>query len=64
LIVGLTAGDRERQARALLLASLVYVDGVVLCDPNTADQVLSALQPNVSIEFHKGQVSAYPLQSA
>jgi D-beta-D-heptose 7-phosphate kinase/D-beta-D-heptose 1-phosphate adenosyltransferase len=51
LVVALTNPDAESQSRALLLASLVTVDAVVICEAQTADEVRAALKPDVRIEL-------------
>jgi D-beta-D-heptose 7-phosphate kinase / D-beta-D-heptose 1-phosphate adenosyltransferase len=51
LVVALKNPDAESQARALLLASLVTVDAVVICDAQTADDVHATLKPDVCMEL-------------
>jgi D-beta-D-heptose 7-phosphate kinase/D-beta-D-heptose 1-phosphate adenosyltransferase len=44
--------DGDQQARAFLLASLVYVDGVVICDsPSAAEQLQEAVAPDLLAPF-------------
>jgi D-beta-D-heptose 7-phosphate kinase/D-beta-D-heptose 1-phosphate adenosyltransferase len=58
LIVGLAVRDsaspasqkispQAAHARAFLLASLVHVDAVVICDPESPDEVMQVLRPNL-----------------
>ena len=53
LVVALAEPDREKQARAYLLASLAAVDAVVVCDSQSVSQVLEALAPDLQIPFPK-----------
>jgi D-beta-D-heptose 7-phosphate kinase/D-beta-D-heptose 1-phosphate adenosyltransferase len=55
LVVALKNPDAESQARALLLASLVTVDAVVICDAQTADDVHAALKPDVRMELPEAE---------
>ena len=49
--VALTQPDREKSARAFLLASLAFVDAVVICDSHSVVQVAEALAPDLQIPF-------------
>jgi D-beta-D-heptose 7-phosphate kinase/D-beta-D-heptose 1-phosphate adenosyltransferase len=51
LVVALTQPDREKQARAFLLASLAFVDAVVICDSHSVAQLAEALAPDLPILF-------------
>lgn len=53
LIVGLQAGSGSSgnlQERALLLASLLHVDAVVVCDAQSPQELAQALEPSVVME--------------
>lgn len=49
LIVGLAVEDNSNSshARAFLLASLVAVDAVVICDPQSPDELMQELRPDL-----------------
>jgi D-beta-D-heptose 7-phosphate kinase/D-beta-D-heptose 1-phosphate adenosyltransferase len=51
MVVALTQPDREKYARAFLLASLAAVDAVVICDSHSVTQVAEALAPDLQIPF-------------
>ena len=59
LVVALTQPDREKPARAFLLASLVFVDAVVVCDSHSATQVAEALAPDLQIHFPSAAAGAH-----
>ena len=50
-MIALAQPDREKQARAFLLASLAFVDAVVICDSHSVAQVVEALAPDLQILF-------------
>ena len=50
--------DRDKQARAFLLASLAFVDAVVLCDSHSVAQVAEALAPDLQIPFPSAAAGA------
>lgn len=49
LVVGLnvSGASKDLYARAFLLASLVHVDAVVICDTESLDELIEALKPDV-----------------
>lgn len=49
--IGRQALLKDQHARALLLASLVYVDAVIMCDPPPPDQLMEALRPSLLAQF-------------
>ncbi len=49
VVAALTQPDREKHARAFLLASLALVDAVVICDSQSVAQVVEALAPDLQI---------------
>jgi len=51
VVIALTQPDREKHARAFLLASLAFVDAVVICDSHSAVQAAEALGPDLQIPF-------------
>jgi D-beta-D-heptose 7-phosphate kinase/D-beta-D-heptose 1-phosphate adenosyltransferase len=58
VIAALTQPDREKHARAFLLASLAFVDAVVICDSHSAAQVAEALAPDLQIPFPSAAAGA------
>jgi len=58
LVVALTQPDREKHGRAFLLASLAFVDAVVICDSQSAAQVAAALAPDLQIQFPSAAAGA------
>jgi len=58
LVVALTQPDREKHARAFLLASLAFVDTVVICDSHSFAQVAEALAPDLQIPFPSAAAGA------
>ena len=53
LVVGLTAEPGGAQARALLLASLMHVEAVVVCDGDFPRQLVEALKPAVMVDLER-----------
>ena len=51
LVIALAQPDSAKQARAFLLASLAFVDAVVICDSHSVAQVVDALAPDLQIQF-------------
>ena len=51
IVVALTQPDREKHARAFLLASLAAVDAVVICESHSLAQVAEGLAPDLQIPF-------------
>jgi D-beta-D-heptose 7-phosphate kinase/D-beta-D-heptose 1-phosphate adenosyltransferase len=51
LVIALTQPDNSKQSRAFLLASLAFVDAVVICDSHSVVQVVDALAPDLQIPF-------------
>ncbi|MEO8050188.1 MAG: PfkB family carbohydrate kinase [Acidobacteriota bacterium] len=58
LVVALTQPDSEKHGRALLLASLAFVDGVVICDSRSVVQVVEALGPDLQMQLPSAAAGA------
>ncbi len=58
LVAALTQPDSEKHGRALLLASLGFVDGVVICDSHSVAQVVEALGPDRQMQLRSAAAGA------
>jgi D-beta-D-heptose 7-phosphate kinase/D-beta-D-heptose 1-phosphate adenosyltransferase len=58
LVVALTQPDGEKRGRSFLLASLAFVDGVVICDSHSVAQVVDALGPDVQVPLPSAPAGA------